>query len=348
MTRLNISNQSINQPDTAKHRRVKSGLIMSVFGFILLFAGFTLFNSRETVVDYMVAWQFTPTEEVIELAKDAGINSKGVFYLKASRAEVRGRASFNDACGELQNERTVVIGCYTGNDRRIYVYDVTNKQLSGVKETTVAHEMLHAVYDRLSTRDRKRVEKLLVAEKAKVTDERILRLIKEYEISEPDEVVNEMHSIFGTEVRGLSPELEEHYSQYFSEREKVISLKDKYESVFTELVDKQKSLVDEIDALVVDINTRQERYSTLHRELNADIEKFNTMARSGRMTSGEYNSRRIELQARIGLLDSERSRIINDIDLYNLKKSELDELNMRAENLNQSINSKVAPAIPVL
>lgn len=326
-----------------RRRYKKSGVLAALFAVLLLAAGIALFFYRQNIIDQITVWRFSPDATVVTLADTAGLNDTGKFYLYASQAEVSSRSEFNDACGSLQNERTVVMGCYAGSDRRIYIYNVTDADLDGVRETTAAHEMLHAAYDRLNMFDKKYVDELLVKEESKITDERILGLIKEYQRSEPEQVVNELHSIFGTEVRTLSPELEAYYKRYFTDRSKVITLKEKYEKVFTDLADRQTVLVEELNALASDVNTRQNKYETALNGLNADIESFNAWAQGGSASRSEYNSRRAALQVRIDALDAERLAINQEIDTYNAKKAELEKLNVRAASLNQSIDSKLSP-----
>ena len=326
-----------------RQRHKKSGVLATLFAVLLLAAGVALFFYRQTVIDQITVWQFKPSADVVSLADRAALNDTGKFYLYASQATVSDRTGFNKACGSLQNERTVVIGCYTGPDRRIYIYNVTDSDLDGVRETTTAHEMLHAAYDRLTVGDKKYVDGLLVQQEANITDERILNLIKEYQQSEPDQVVNELHSIFGTEVRNLSPELEAYYKRYFSDRSEIVTLKEKYEKVFTDLAARQTALVAELNKLTGDVNTRQNNYESSLNTLNADIEAFNVWATSGRASTAEYNSRRAALQVRINALDAERVAINQEIDRYNSEKAELDKLNIRAASLNQSIDSKLSP-----
>ncbi len=47
-------------------------------------------------------------------------------------------------------KRNAILGCYNPSSRDIYIYNVTNSELDGVKEVTAAHEMLHAAWERLS------------------------------------------------------------------------------------------------------------------------------------------------------------------------------------------------------
>lgn len=326
-----------------RRRHKKSGILATLFAAMLFAAGLLLFLHRQEVLDQITVWRFTPSAAVVSLADRASLNDTGKFYLYASQAEVSDRAEFNSKCGNLQNERTVVIGCYTGTDKRIYIYNVTDSNLDGVRETTTAHEMLHAAYDRLNPIDKKYVDDLLVKQEANITDSRIQSLIKEYQQSEPGQVVNELHSIFGTEIRDLSPELEAYYKRYFTNRSDVVALKEKYEKVFTDIAARQTALVAELNSLASDVNTKQKAYEASLNALNADIESFNTWAQSGSASRSEYNTRRAVLQERISTLDAERTAINQEIDTYNAKKTELEKLNVQAASLNQSIDSKLSP-----
>lgn len=310
-----------------------AGLLAIVFVFALL--------NRQHIIDQIVVWQFKPSEAVVSLGDRSGMSDKGKFYLYASQTEVNDRSDFNKACGSLQNEKTVVLGCYKGALKRIYVFKVDDPQLDGVEDVTAAHEMLHAVYDRLDSGEKDRIGALLQTERAKITDERLLSLIREYEKSEPGQVVNELHSIFGTELRTMSPELEKYYAQYFSDRQAVVSLKEKYEKVFTDLAARQTELVNNLNSLATEVNRRQLVYQESLRSLNRDIEAFNRWARGSSATRTEYDVRRESLESRIQTLNDERASINSMIDDYNSKKTELDSLNVQAQTLNKHIDSKL-------
>lgn len=322
------------------HRRLLRAAVVS---FVLLAAAAAALFYRQQITDQLAVWQFHPSTTLQAAADRAGLNETGKFYLYASQAQVVERATFNSACGSLNTEQTVVIGCYTSPGQRIYVYHVTDTQLDGVVEATTAHEMLHAAFDRLSGTDKQRITELLETEQKKITDTRLLKLIDSYAKTEPTELTNELHSIIGTEVRALSPELEAYYARYFANRSATVDLTERYEKVFADLEKQQDTLVSELDALAASTNARQTAYTAALKQLNADIASFNTWNQSGTVTAAEYSVRRDVLEGRIAKLETERKAINTDIDTYNSKKAELDGLNLKAQDLNQSINSKVSP-----
>jgi len=334
-----IPQAPVNTPPSSRRHVIRSALL----SLVLIGTAVAALLNRQQIIDQLVVWNFEPTTELQAVVERTKLSETGTFYLYASETKIVGSDVFNDACGSLQNEKTVVIGCYRMPEQRIFVYKVADDRLDGVTETSAVHEMLHAAFDRLSGAEKTRLGELLRAEEKKITDERLLSLIKYYNESEPTEVVNELHSIFGTEVRALSPELEAHYARYFTNRQAVIDLKDSYEQTFTELRTKQASLVTELNSLAADIEAKQRTYDTRLSQLNTDIQTFNTWAKSQSATLAEFTVRRTRLQTNIDALEYERTTINNAIDTYNSKKAELDALNLQAEELYKSINSTLAP-----
>lgn len=321
------------------------GKIFGLFsGTLLAVALLCAIFFRQDILDQVVVWQHPLSADLASIANRAGMNKTGEFYLAASQTAIVDREKFNSDCSSLINEKTVILGCYDPTDRRIYVYNVTDKKLDGIREATTAHEMLHAAYDRLSPWDKQRINSLLEAERAKVTDQRIKDLIASYEQSEPTEVVNELHSICGTEVSTLSPELEQYYNRYFSDRHKVITLKDTYEKVFTDLSNQQTALVTKLNAMAPSLKTRVDQYEKDLDAYNTDVDAFNTWADSSSVTMTEFYNRRGGLVSRGDRLESDRTSINNDVETYNSLKDQLDAINLQAKNLNQSIDSKKIPS----
>src|SRR5690606_3442881 len=108
----------------------------------------------------------------------------------------------------------IVLGCFV-EGQGIYLYNVSDERLDGVKEVTAAHEVLHAGYSRLSSRDKARINHLLDQAFQANNDERIKETVETYRKRDPSIVSNELHSILATEARELPSELEEHYRRYF-------------------------------------------------------------------------------------------------------------------------------------
>ncbi len=334
------SHPSKHRPKTSRHASSVVGFLVSLF---LLGAAGWLVANRQFVIDQVTALEFRPEPALQAIIDRSSLSEKGIFYLYASQAKVVDRTGFNRSCGSLQNEKTVILGCYRTPENKIYVFDVADPRLDGIKEATTVHEMLHAAYDRLSESEKNRVNGLLQDQAKKVTDPRLLQIIQFYHESEPGDVTNELHSIFGSEVRGLTPELEQYYAQYFQDRTVTLGFKEKYEKIFADLSAHQQQLVTELQQLQATIERRQQAYQSSLNVLERDIRSFNTWARSGNATSDEFNGRRTRLQARIDGLNAEQYTLNTLIDTYNSKRAELEALNLQAEQLNGSIDSKLTP-----
>ena len=160
-------------------------------------------------------------------------SSRRLFYVY--HPELDDREAFRSHCG---HEQTIVLGCFV-EPEGIYIYDVTDQRLAGIEEVTAAHEMLHAAYSRLSTKERQRIDKLTASTFAALTDERIKQTIENYRSRDPGVVPNELHSILGTGVSELPKELETYYKRYFTDRSAVVTLSRTYEANFT---DRQKQV----------------------------------------------------------------------------------------------------------
>lgn len=308
-----------------------------------LLAALLLVVNRQYVVDQVTVWQYKPSAEIVSLADRSGMGDTGKFYFYASHPKVEDAEAFNASC-DRKEESTAVLGCYNGQN--IFVYNVTNGKLDGIKEVTAAHEMLHAAYARLGGDEKVRVNKLLEAEYDKLKSNKdIAERFAFYARTEPGERDNELHSIIGTEIAKVGPELEEYYRTYFSNRAKVLALHDKYASVFAELQAKGDALTRQLTELKAAIASQTEAYNNAVSTLNSDIDSFNERANNGGFSSREeFESERASLVARAGQLDSTRSTINAEIAQYNALREELKSVASQSSALNQSIDSTLAPA----
>jgi hypothetical protein len=319
----------------------RSNLFRLIGSLIILVFALTVFVFRQQLIDQYNVWSYHPSEEVARIADTAKLSPTGEFYFYTSHPEIDGRAAFNAHCTQ-QGEKTAILGCYASG--RIYVFDVTDDRLNGIKEVTAAHEMLHAAYERLDDSEKQRINQLVENQLASVTDTRIKDLIELYDKTEPGERANELHSILGTEVKNLSPELEKYYSRYFKDRLSLVSLSQKYESIFTEINDEQNALVEELNSLAADITARSATYNSDTNKLNADITAFNQKASSGGFDSqAQFDAERRALLVRQSQLQAARAELNTMIAKYNTDRQKLETLNGQAEALNRSINSQLSP-----
>jgi hypothetical protein len=302
-----------------------------------------LIMNRQAVIDQLAVWQYTPTADVTAFADRTAMTDRGEFLFYASQPSIEGTQVFNDKCGRIE-QSSAVLGCYDG--RNIFVYDVKNAKLDGIREVTAAHEMLHAAYQRLGATERTKVNALVEAEYAKLSgNQEFAERMAFYARTEPGERDNELHSIIGTEVATISPELEQHYKQYFTDRSKVVALHTQYATVFYELQSRSQELSSELEKLADTIEAASNSYNQATMQLNNDIESFNTRANNGSFSSqAQFNSERAALVARVAALEAQRTSINADRDRYNNLREELLAIASESEALNRSIDSTLAPA----
>jgi DNA-binding transcriptional regulator YbjK len=312
-----------------------------LFSLVLLTLAVLILLFRQDIIDKYHVMNYTPSAEMQAVTQRSGFSDVGTYLFFASRPLLQDRTSFNDSCRSVATEQTAILGCYAA--QRIYLFDIDDPRLDGVKEVTAAHEMLHAVYDRMSFDEKKDINALLEAQSQALGNDqgRVDELLAQYAETEPGERLNELHSILGSEIATLSPELEEYYAQYFTDRAGLVSLAQKYQSVFNELQQQQDTLVNELNALADAVDAQSAAYRRNLQVLEGDIAAFNRRANSGTLTREEYDRERTALLLRQNILRQEYGEIQELIRSYERKRAELAAINSESNALNRSINSSL-------
>lgn len=257
----------------ARHFRWVSVLLSLAFVGL----GYVAFDHRQDVIDYYRLFTYKPSSEIVALADTATMQGRGRDLFFASEPKVSEANQFNADCTN-NDEHSVVLGCY--KLQQIFIFNVTDARLSGVKEVTAAHEMLHAAYERLGDGDRQKVNKLIEAQLATMNDPNLNELIALYEKSEPGERLNEMHSILGTEYSGLSAELENYYKQYFSDRSKLVALTNSYQALFRESEKRIATYDQELASLKQAVDDSANQLDLLYSYLSSQNAQLNTLRSS--------------------------------------------------------------------
>lgn len=319
-----------------KRSAIGSIITLVICGVIIVVSAWVFLN-RQLVLDTLSVWSYRPSSDVAALEQRTGMTSKGEFVFSATRPEISDATNFNKECPR-QEVGNPILGCYTSGDR-IYIYNLTDAQLDGMKEVTAAHEMLHAVWQRTNDSDKKRIGALLTAEYNKLDNPELKSRMDYYQRTEPGEFINELHSILGTEISNVGPDLEAYYSQYFN-RADVLALHDKYNNFYTGLVSQASDLYNQMKTLGASIDARSTAYNQEAAHLSADISSFNSRASSGSFSSREqFNSERSALVARSNQLDTERSGINADINTYNQYYNQYQQIAAQIQTLNNSMDS---------
>jgi hypothetical protein len=323
---------------SAKKRSVPRAIAGAVVSVLLLCAAAFLLLNQQFVKDQISVWAYTPDTAVQSVEKRIDFTPKGQFYFYATQPAVEDADAFNAHC-ERQEVGNPILGCY--NSGRIYVYNVTNAELDGIEEVTAAHETLHAAWERMGAEEQKRIGALLDDAYQKLQgDTDLTARMQYYQRTEPGQFENELHSILGTEQASLSPALEEYYKHYFNDRQKIVGLHEKYNSVFVGLRAQADGLYKTLTSLRESIDTRTAQYNADISQLSKDIEAFNTRANGGDFTSlSKFNAERARLVARSNQIEADRTSIGTDIDTYNAKYAQYQQVSSQIETLNKSIDS---------
>lgn len=320
-------------PANKKRSSLASWLIASV---LLVAAGF-MWLERQLILDSIQYYQYTPSSQVEEITSQLSLTDRSKFLFYASHPAVEDKDSFNKHC-ERREATSPILGCY-GN-QRIYVYDIKDERLDGIQEVTAAHELLHAIYERLSDGEKQRINSLLQAAYDSVADDELKKRMEYYSENEPGEHYNELHSIIPTEFKEIGSELDEYYKQYFTDRQAIVELHTKVDSQFTKLSTEADDLVKKINALASRINNDTEAYNSGVANLNSKVVAFNNKNASGGFTTqAEFNAERSVLEAERAQLEVLRGNVKANIDTYKQLKLQYDSISTQIESLNESIDS---------
>ncbi|HEV7454851.1 MAG TPA: hypothetical protein VGO07_06350 [Candidatus Saccharimonadales bacterium] len=200
---------------------------------LLIAASALLWLRQDQVLDWVRLRGYTPAANIKEIAQQTTMTPYGQRLFYVNRPAIEDKASFNSHCPNASKE-VAVLGCYRGDRQGIYVYNVTDARLSGIEQVTAAHEMLHQAYDRLGASEKNQINAQLEAYYQTITDTALKEKLDAYKKIEPNDLVNEMHSIFGTEVSKLPVGLENYYKRYFTNRQQLLAYHDQYQSAFTQ------------------------------------------------------------------------------------------------------------------
>ena len=290
-------------------------------------------------------WQrlrgYTPPPAISSLATQDTMTAYGrhMFYINHPQL-VSGVATFRQDCPE--NEQTIVLGCYVPLEDGIYVYNVQDSQLQGIQQVTAAHEMLHAAYDRLSTKDRNNVDNMLNNfYQNDEHDQRIIDEINLYKKTEPKSVMNEMHSVLGTEVGSLPAGLETYYARYFSSRAAVIVFADGYQGAFTSRSNQINADDAQLATMKQQISTEEQALDNQLNQINIDRAKLDNERNSGDIAT--YNSGVDNFNAEVNSYNSQVRKLQSDIAAYNDLVNARNAIATEIRALDSAIDTRLTP-----
>lgn len=205
------------------------------------------------------------------------------LFLAATPA-VEDAETFARNCGiEQRSEtpegpRTHTHGCYVAG--RIHLRAPDRPEARELLYVVAAHELLHAVYASLGPADRTRIDAEVAA--ARADNARLEERLKPY--GSTPTLANEAHAILGSEFDGLSPALEAHYAQYFSNRAAVVAARQRTLGAKEDEIERLRASVDDLDARITTLRETQEalrssgdigRYNANVLVINGLIDRYN-------------------------------------------------------------------------
>ncbi|MGI8807575.1 MAG: hypothetical protein ACR2KK_07000 [Acidimicrobiales bacterium] len=200
-----------------------------------------------------------------------------------------GVVSRADVAGE---PRTHTQGCYVAG--RIHLLAPDQAEARDLLYVVAAHELLHAVYASLGPAERARVDAELQA--ARPAHPRLEDRLKPYGAGPT--LVNEIHSILGSEFDGLSPSLEAHYAQFFTDRGAVVAARQRTLGRREDEIARLRAEVDDLEARITTLKDTQEElrdagdirsYNANVTVINGLIDRYNARVDSLNTRIQEYN-----------------------------------------------------------
>lgn len=323
--------------------RARWGLV--VFWLLLILIAGAVWVYRQPIRDWVALQRYEPPAAVKQLADQDTMTdyARRMFYLNQPEllSSVDG---FRKACPDSRD--TVVLGCYHPDQQGIYIYNVKDPDLQGIVQVTAAHEDLHAIYDRLSGKDRRYVDDLLKDYyEHGLKDDRVKSEIELYKKTEPNDVVNEMHSTFGTEIAELPPALEAYYKRYFANRAAIVAYEQHYEQAFSA----RQAVVRADDARLADIKSQIEsRQAGLNDQLaqvRAAKQELDELLSAGQTEA--YNSRVASYNASVSSYNSSVSDLRKLIEEYNqlvaTRNSVANQLNVLSQAIDTRVPQQIKP-----
>lgn len=297
-----------------------------------------VFINRQDIIDWWRLRTYQPPAAIASISQQDTMTDYGTKVFYVNEPTITGKGKFNEVCPNSVAEQTIVLGCYHGGQSGIYIYDVTDQRLDGVEQVTAAHEMLHAAYDRLTGKQRADINALLEDYYQNgLNDQRIIKTIDTYKKTEPNDVANEMHSIFGTEISNLPTPLERHYEKYFNDRSQVVAFANKYQAEFTSRQDAVarydthlatiKSLIDSMES---DLKSRESAISKQQKDLIALRNSGNTQA---------YNAGVLGYNASVEAYNAEVQQLRGLVSRYNETVATRNSIALEENELAKSLNS---------
>jgi len=294
---------------------MKTNRLQVAFLLIIVTITGLIWTEHIRLQDWWKLRGYTPPNTVSQLASDDTMNdyTRHLFYLNKPQLlpTVNG---FRQHCPE--NKDTIVLGCYHPDQNGIYIYDVQDPTLAGIQQVTAAHEVLHAVYARLSHSARQQLNgELEDFYNHDLTDANVKSEVQLYKKTEPTAVYDEMSCTFGTEIAKLSPALESYYAQFFGNRQKIVAYEQQYQAQFNSRQQQIAQYDAQLKGMKAQIDSNQSRLTTAGSALSAQKTQMQQQLASGQIAA--YNAAVDSYNAKVDAYNAGVSSLKQQIAAYN-------------------------------
>ncbi len=318
-----------NKPKSFWQRYAWAGVV------VLCLATYAVLQSS-WLMDTLKGWGYEPAEKVVAIESDLQLTAAGRRIFAATRPTVEGSREFNEHCDSHDAEISL-LGCYI--DGRIYIYEIELAQLASANKVTAAHELLHAVWERMGESERRQVSGWL----DQVYNERREWFEGELEVYDAEDRREEIYARAGTKLADLPDELENHYAKYFQNRAVIVQFYQDYEAPSLALQLEMEELFDQIQAVSEEVELGRETYLRDLEKLDAKIDQFNACAETAGcfVSQAEFTRQRQALLAEREHLEAVRAELNGKIAQNNQRIQDYRERQLQLGELNNAMNSNI-------
>ena len=333
--------------------KTKTGSVGTVIALIVVLAFIGViaylgisFGSLAAIGDAIKGAGYEPDAEMSQIIERDQFTKAGERILRATYPELEPASDFNQHCYSGTEKESSVLGCYSGD--RIYVYDIDNAELDGIKETVLAHELLHAVWNRMNARERKALYDDLDST-YKIHMNELSEHMTQYS---EDEYYDELHSVIGTQLSSadMTADLKTHYAKYFTSQSLIANFYDSYNAKFEALERKANELSEKIDNNKAQIESLTAKYNAAYDSLVADVDDFNARAAqpNGFVSRAQFDAERNQLISRQNNLNELYDQLNLLINTTNNLVEQYNNNVVQIGDLYDSVNSRVAKPSSVI
>ena len=313
-------------------KRTASFVVTSFF-FAIAVLGFA---QRQWIKDTIIVNSTELEQSSQAVLGQIALTDRAEFIYRASQPKVQSAEQFNQSCRGVSKEYSIVLGCYT--QQKLFVFDVQDNRLDGVIQVTAAHELLHGVYERLSQSEKMEIDAKLLAFADTVQDKRFNETVAQYKKAEPEHIANELHSMIGTELEKLPPDLEAYYEKYFFDRAKIVTYAHQYEDSLEQYSSQITAYDTQLKVLEREKNELERTLDQKQKTIESEAERINSLRSSGETQT--YNSQVPGYNNRIQAFNGDIKRMKQIISEYNLMVEKRNALATTQNDLVQKLDSR--------